>query len=264
MEIHDVPSADRLLIATWAIKTARTEEWTGQQVMRLLPTIDDVDAVSGERALVIVQHAKDEFRHAELYATFARAMAANTGPQAPGQWVQGADQKWLVDYTERHRNFRESGFTSIFRVMDEVPLCGPIADGLYAGRDDDVFYSGHIRFYTALFFLDLAGLMTVNVYDESPFRELQAIALKVREDESRHVALGRDYLMDVAPGRRHLVQEAVTTLLPHIKQFFGGDESHTQKALARHGIRGVSNSELWTQFKHKVGALLRVEVEEMQ
>ena len=159
MDMMDIPVADRRLMATWAIKTARTEEWTGQQVLRLLPSLDTEDEKS-----VVLQHAKDEFRHAELYAHLADDLVINTGPQAPGEWVAGGDHKWIRDYAATRNNFRDADFTSIFRVMDSIPMCFP------TNRDDG---HGPVRFYTALFFLDLAGLMTVNVYDEAPLSPLR-------------------------------------------------------------------------------------------
>jgi len=255
MELLDIPSDDRRLLATWAIKTSRTEELTGQQVFRLLPTVK-----SDAQTQHVVQHGIDEFRHAQLYAEFADELVRGTGPQSPSEWVPGADFKWLRDYVAKRSNFRDAGFTSIFRVMDSIPM------PLMVGREDDDF--NMIRFYTALFFLDLAGLMTVNVYDEAPFTALQRIALEVREDESRHVQFGRNFLVEghspetimFPHAPREQVQAAVREMMPHIQQFFGADQSPTQKVLQKHGFRNTSNAELFGRFEKKVSALLRVEV----
>ncbi len=243
MELMDIPPADRRLIATWAIKTARTEEWTGQQVLRLLPTTEDP-----EYANAILLHAADEFRHAQLYAELAEQLVAGTA--VPGALF--TEYHWLRDYAVRRNNFRDAEFTGIFRVMDSIPMCLPAVC--------DVSWT-RTRFYTALFFLDLAGLMTVNVYDEAPLAQVQKIALEIREDESRHVQLGRDYLTAGHTGARDHLQEAVREFLPHILFFFGGDESPTQKALQKHGFRSTPNKELFERFKKKVSALLKVEAE---
>lgn len=247
MELSDIPSNERRLMATWAIKTSRTEEWTGQQVIRLLPTLK-TEAEKG----VVLLHARDEFRHAQLYASLAEDLVANTGPQAPGEWFVGADQQWLHSYVTERGNFRDKGFTSIFRLMDSIPMC--FQTGHLPRDERDV-----VRFYTALFFLDLAGLMTVNVYDEAPLQQLQQIALEIREDESRHVQLGRDYLVG-SYSRHDMVQEAAVEMLPHIEKFFGGDDSPAQKALQKHGFRGTPNKVLFERFKAKVRALLHVEL----
>lgn len=254
MELIDIPSDDRRLMATWAIKTARTEEWTGQQVLRLLPSL--FDAPEQKRQDVLL-HARDEFRHAELYAKLADDLVANTGPQAPGEWVEGADLAWIRSYASDRVNFRDSGFTTIFRVMDSIPMC--FRPGNLPRRGDNA--TPLIRFYTALFYLDLAGLMTVNVYDEAPFGQLQQIALEIREDESRHVHLGRDYLIVARGADLHeQVQAAALEMLPHIQKFFGGDDSPTQKALQKYGLRSTPNKVLFEKFKAKVRALLHVEL----
>lgn len=230
-----IPTDDLRLMATWAIKTARTEEWTGQQVIRLL-------AVSQARGGIpsadeVVRHSADEFRHSMLYAGFAETLL----------WNDTAGHEWLREYAAKRNNFRDAGFTAIFRTMDAIPLA------THSPRH-------MIRFYMALFFLDLAGLMTVNVYDEAPFPSLQRLALEVRGDESRHVQFGRDYLTAGHDDRKVLVREAALEMLPLVESFLGGDESSLQKTLAKHGIRSTSNTELRARFRAKVQALLRIEL----
>ncbi len=235
--VQAIPIEDRRLMATWALKTARTEEWTGQQVIRLLSVSQARGGIPSPDE--IVRHAAEEFRHSALYAGFAETLLVD----------DAASFVWLGDYAAKRSNFRDAGFTAIFRTMDAIPLAP------HGGNERH-----RIRFYMALFFLDLAGLMTVNVYDEAPFESLQRLALEIRGDESRHVQFGRDYLIAGGDERRPLVREAALEMLPMIESFLGGDESPLQKTLAKHGIRNTSNADLRERFRAKIQALLRIEL----
>jgi 1,2-phenylacetyl-CoA epoxidase catalytic subunit len=213
-------------IASWALKTSRTEEWTGEQVLRLLSLPEQ----EPRRALVLAQ-ASDELDHARLYGSFARVFR---------------DESWCADYCSRRQNFSKSRFTGILQILDEtpVPRGGPLL----------------VRFYTGLFFLDLAGLMTVNVYQESPFEELHEIAERIQKDEGKHVQHGRELLLGVSSdeaGKRTL-REAVDLMLPEIDAFFGGDDSPVQATLRKVGIRKTRNSTLKSEFRERIAALLHL------
>jgi 1,2-phenylacetyl-CoA epoxidase catalytic subunit len=117
-----------------------------------------------------------------------------------------------------------------------------------------------VRFFTGLFFLDLAGLLAVTVYEASPFPMLQETARIIRDDEGRHVHSGRDFLLRVAAtteGRQQL-DRAAAELLPLIDAFFGGDDSPVQRTLLEVGIRTTSNSALKQRFHDKARALLHL------
>jgi len=234
--------SERTAICEWAMKTSRTEELTGQQVVRILGLMDlaVTDAKSGlpVPAEVLLQ-ANDEFRHAILYAQFAQAASP-------------IDAKEIA----KRGNFSTSKFTSIFRVMDGLPV-------IYGGEP-------FVHFMVGLFFLDLAGLMTVNVYEESPFRALQQIAISIKADEGRHVSMGREYLLRVRDGKllasdgrtvdgERVVRDAVTTMFSYIDDFFGNDTSGLQQTLRKVGIKNTPNSELKQAFRKKVNALLRLD-----
>lgn len=241
-DFKGLTTADRKAICEWAMKTSRTEELTGQQVIRLLGLMDVAltDIKSGLPVpSEVTRQANDEFRHAILYAQFAQAASP-------------IDAKEVA----KQGNFASNNFTSIFRVLDSLPV-------IYGGEP-------FVHYMTGLFFLDLAGLMTVNVYEESPFRALQQIALAIKADESRHVAMGRDYLLRVRDGviltsdRREVdgeqvVRNAVTSMLPRVDDFFGNDTSLVQQVLRKSGIKKTSNSELKLAFRKKVSALLRLD-----
>jgi 1,2-phenylacetyl-CoA epoxidase catalytic subunit len=227
--IQALNDEERKHIASWAIKTSRTEEWTGAQVLRLL-SIPDHDQRFGRENLL--RQASEELNHARMYAAFSQ---------------QFKDAHWLAEYAKRSQNFTASSFTAILRNLDANPLLSPLA---------------RISFLTGIFFLDLAGLMTVNVYEESPFEELQEIALQIRADEGRHVHDGREWLMqnvaEVEGGKVRLA-ESVNALLPQIDNFFGGDESPVQSTLRKAGIRSVPNKQLKEKFRQKITALLHLE-----
>jgi 1,2-phenylacetyl-CoA epoxidase catalytic subunit len=225
-QIERLSEEERAQVAAWAIKTSRTEEWTGAQVARLLAL--GPAAPGGAEALLA--QAREEFHHAELYAGLARRFQ----PAA-----------WCADYAARRANFREAGFTAIFRVLEATP----VAEGVAL-----------VRYLTGLFFLDLAGLMAVDVYQASPFASLQEVARVVKADEGRHVHLGREFLRASArePGGEARLAGAVAELLPAIDAFFGGDDSPGQRTLQRVGIRSVSNAELKAHFRAKAKAMLHV------
>lgn len=220
---------ERRHIASWAAKTSRTEEWTGAQVLRLL-AVSERERFSAEAELI--RQATEELTHARLYAAFAQ---------------QFKDAAWLAAYAERSQNFTASGFTAILRRLEVTPVSHGAAP--------------RVRFLTGLFFLDLAGLMTVNVYEESPFSELQDIALQIRADEGRHVHDGREWLLRLStelPEGGELLRRAVAELLPDIDAFFGGDDSPVQKTLHKVGIRNTPNAQLKAKFRSKVTALLHL------
>ncbi len=252
--------AEREHVASWAIKTSRTEELTGQQVMRLAPLATAV-RIHVEEALgpvpirnkpcdvvlealdesedwpghgVIERHASDEFEHARLYAEFATLFM-------PTDWCQ----KYAAD----RKNFARHGFTEMFRKLDEIPLASqPLANRTL------------VRFATGVFFLDLAGLLTVGVYDESPFESLRRIAVRVHADEGRHVAFGLDLLRNARNVvHADTIRDATEEFLPLIDAFLGGDESPVQKTLAKAGIRRVSNADLKAKLRAKIAAQLALD-----
>lgn len=238
-EFQNISNADRLLIAEWACKTARTEELTGQQVMRLATLIDrdgtsDALLISGAE---VMRQSAEEFKHALLYAKFAFSAAPDRD-----------------SYMALKGNFNHHQFTSIFRELDSLPV-------VFGGPN-------LVRFITGLFFLDLAGLMTVGVYEESPFPSLQSIAMEIRKDEGRHVQLSREYLLEVRDGKVEtdgevidgvkLLRQSVQDLMPHMDNFFGNDDSNLQQTLKYYGIKGTSNAELKSKFRKKVNALLHL------
>lgn len=222
---------ERQHVASWAAKTSRTEEWTGAQVVRLLAVTEEGEPFGAREDLL--RQASEELTHARLYAAFAQKFK---------------DASWIGEYAARRRNFQEASFTSILRRMDATPVSH---DG-----------ASRIRFLVGLFFLDLAGLMTVNVYEESPFSELQEIALQIRADEGRHVHDGREWLLSQSAslaGGKALLANAVEELLPDIDAFFGGDDSPVQRTLKKTGIRKVPNAELKRKFRDKIRALLHLD-----
>lgn len=226
--IEQLSDEERRHVASWAIKTSRTEEWTGAQVLRLLSLPDHEQRFGRDNLL---RQASEELTHARMYAAFAQ---------------QFQPAQWLVEYAQRSQNFSGASFTAILRSLDATALLTPIS---------------RISFLTGIFFLDLAGLMTVNVYEESPFEELQEIALQIRADEGRHVHDGREWLMQTAaeaPNGKRLLQEAVQALLPQIDTFFGGDDSPVQRTLRKAGIRSVANGQLKDKFRQKITALLHL------
>lgn len=244
-EFDEISSEDRQAISAWAQRTSRTEELTGQQVTRILGLSDialgDAEDTSGiPSPLVVLRQAGDEFRHAILYAQFAQAA-------------------WPINMGEiaSRENFNRKPFTSIFRQMDALPV-------IYGGES-------FVHYMVGLFFLDLAGLMTVNVYEMSPFKALQQIAMTIHADEGRHVQMGRDYLLRVREGRlldhtgrreldgERTVRDGVLMMLPRIDEFFGNDDSTLQKTLRRVGIKTTKNSELKATFRKKVNALLHLD-----
>ncbi len=227
--ISALSEEERVHVASWAVKTSRTEEWTGQQVMRLLTLVGHEPLVG--TAELVLQQAREELNHAKLYAEVAQRFR---------------DAAWCSAYCTRAKNFSSSGFTQILRTLDSTPTS-------HAGPS-------LIRFFTGLFFLDLAGLMTVNVYEESPFASLQDVALVVRSDEGRHVHHGREFLLrssESAEGKA-LLRDAVVEMLPQIDAFFGGDDSPVQQTLHKVGIRKTPNSALKSKFREKVSALLHL------
>jgi 1,2-phenylacetyl-CoA epoxidase catalytic subunit len=228
--IARLSSEERQHIASWAAKTSRTEEWTGAQVVRLLAATQDRERFGPEADLL--RQAAEELTHARLYAAFAQ---------------QFKEPAWLSAYAQKAQNFSQSSFTALLRRMDATPV----------SHDP----GARVRFLTGLFFLDLAGLMTVNVYEESPFPELQEIALQIRTDEGRHVHDGREWLLSLSaalPAGRELLRQAVDELLPDIDAFFGGDESPVQATLQKVGIRKTPNAQLKAKFRDKITALLHL------
>jgi 1,2-phenylacetyl-CoA epoxidase catalytic subunit len=226
--IQRLSDEERRHIASWAAKTSRTEEWTGAEVLRLL-SVPDHDTRFGRENLL--RQASEELNHARMYAAFAQ---------------QFKDGVWLAEYAGRSQNFTQASFTAILRTLDTTPLLSSMS---------------RIPFLTGVFFLDLAGLMTVNVYEESPFEELQEIALQIRADEGRHVHDGREWLMQTVSeveGGQAFLQEAVKRLLPQADAFFGGDDSPVQATLRKVGIRSVPNAQLKEKFRQKVTALLHL------
>jgi 1,2-phenylacetyl-CoA epoxidase catalytic subunit len=228
--IAELSDEERRHIASWAAKTSRTEEWTGAQVARLLALPEGAERFGPKEG--ILRQAAEELNHARLYAAFARRFK---------------DAAWIAAYAAKSQNFAAANFTSILRRMDATSV-----------TCDD---ATRVPFLCGLFFLDLAGLMTVNVYEESPFSELQDIALVIRADEGRHVHDGREWLMSTAataPNGRELLRQAVATLLPEIDAFFGGDASPVQSTLQKVGIRKTQNAALKAKFREKVTALLHL------
>ena len=198
-------------------------------MLRLLSLPDHEKRFGRENLL---RQASEELNHACMYAAFAQ---------------QFKDEAWLTEYAKRALNFTGASFTAILRNLDLTSLLSP---------------QSRVPFLTGVFFLDLAGLMTVNVYEESPFEELQEIALQIRADEGRHVHDGREWLMQTvaeAQQGRFLLKEAVQNLLPLIDTFFGGDDSPVQHTLRRAGIRSVSNEQLKDKFRQKITALLHLD-----
>lgn len=256
-DMNSLTLEQRRHIASWAIKTSRTEEWTGQQVLRLLPIADDADLPEhtepthflGTRAS-LVQQAGEELNHARLYAGFALSAVDGLGLRTD------LGENWCSDYAKKKRNFADAPFTAIFRVMEQIPLTSRIDSISFADRD-------LVNFMTRLFFLDYAGLLTVGVYQESPFQELQDIALVVHGDEGRHIQNGLAFLrgaLKQGPQGRANLWDAARAATAEIACFFGGDESPAQKTLRDVGIRKTSNKDLFAIFKRKVGALLEMDL----
>lgn len=239
MTLDELTTEQRHHVAAWAIKTSRTEEWTGGQVMRLLALDDEATTrLVGTRELIL-QQAREELNHAHHYAQFAHHVAG---------------REWCADYAARKKNFVDASFTQILRSMDALPLPHVVAATAADAR--------LVQFMVRLLYLDYAGLLTVGVYQESPYRQLQDIAFVIHQDEGRHVQVGLAFARKALNDRegRRMVHEAARAAWTEVSLFFGGDESPTQRTLQQLGIRRTKNAELKETFRRKISALLEVEL----